>query len=199
MPQALRTVITLLVLGCIADTSVRPSTLLSHSIGQTQGAANICDRAAVPSSGTATSLISRGLLAAGNMACTMLWRLLACTALLVACFSAVHAGPAFTTPVPSHAAHYHPKNPQAFDLTDFNNFLYSPAAGAAKWVVLAAGTYTCDPTINDNFGHWWVPPYVPSLYEAYSTHLHISLQAPVRCPMSSQLAWGQHLTIAAQE
>ena len=66
----------------------------------------------------------------------------------------VSAGPAFTKPVPSTAVYYRPKDPNNFDLTDFNNFLYTPAATKAGWVVVPAGTYYCNPNINDNFGHW---------------------------------------------
>ena len=75
----------------------------------------------------------------------------ALAALLV---SQASAGPAFTKAVPGSAVYYRPKDPNNFDLTDFNTFLYSPAAGKAGWVVVPAGEYFCNPNINDNFGHW---------------------------------------------
>ena len=70
------------------------------------------------------------------------------------------AGPAFTLPVPDTAVYYRPANNSLFNITDFNEFLYSSSATAAQWVKIPSGTYHADPAVIDNLGHWYesVPP-----------------------------------------
>lgn len=62
----------------------------------------------------------------------------------------------YSQAAPADAVKYLVPDPGNFDLTAFNDFLYSIQTGtpSSKYVVVPAGSYTANPSIADNFGEY---------------------------------------------
>ena len=75
-------------------------------------------------------------------------------AIALLCFAPPALCASYNQAAPGDAIKYLVADPANFDLTNFNNFLYSIQEGppSSKYVVVPAGTYTANPSIADNFG-----------------------------------------------
>ena len=70
------------------------------------------------------------------------------------CFALPALCASYNQAAPGDAIKYLVADPANFDLSNFNDFLYSVQTGppSSKYVVVPAGTYTANPSIADNIG-----------------------------------------------